>query len=63
MSAGVNEHEPAVFNEPALYLVRSDATVYSAHVQSTPFARPHLDSLICAVEFISDRDYPARGEA
>ena len=63
VSAGVKEPEPALFNEPALYLIRPDGTVYSAHVQSTPFARPHLDNLIAAVEFINEQDYPARGEA
>ncbi len=63
VSAGVKEPEPALFNEPALYLIRPDGTVYSAHVQSTPFARPHLENLISAVEFINERDYPARGEA
>ena len=43
--------------------VRPDATLYSAHVQSTPFARPHLDNLLTALEFVRDKDYPARGEA
>lgn len=63
VSKGVKDPEPELFNEPALYLVRRDNTLYSAHVQSTPFARPHLDNLIHALEFINDRDYPARGEA
>lgn len=63
VSKGVKEPEPELFNEPALYLVRPDGSIYSAHVQSTPFAGPHLDNLIHAIEFVNDKDYPARGEA
>ncbi len=63
VSAGVKDPEPELFSEPALYLVRPDGEVYSAHVQSTPFARPHLDQLLSAARFIADDDYPARGEA
>lgn len=63
VSRGVKEPEPEEFSEPGLFLVRPDRTLYSAHVQSTPFARPHLSNLLHAVEFIKDNDYPARGEA
>ena len=60
---GIKEPEPAVFSEPGLVFVRPDGTVYSAHVQSMPFARPHLDNLVAGIGFINDDDYPARGEA
>lgn len=63
LSKGLTDSEPALFSEPGLFLVRPDATLYSAHVQSTPFARPHLDNLIKALEFVREKDYPARGEA
>lgn len=63
VSKGVKDPEPAQFNEPGLFLVRPDGTLYSAHVQSTPFARPHLDNLVTAVRYINENDYPARGEA
>jgi peroxiredoxin len=63
VSKGVKEPEPDVFNEPGLFLVRPDGSVYSAHVQSTPFARPHLSNLLNAVRFVREQDYPARGEA
>ncbi len=63
VSKGVKEPEPELFSEPGLFLVRPDGTVYSAHVQSTPFARPHLDNLLSAVRFVEENDYPARGEA
>ncbi len=59
-SAGVEE--TSLFNEPGLFLIRPDRTLYCASVQSMPFARPHLDDLIGAIDFIADKNYPARGE-
>lgn len=63
VSKGIKEPEPAEFSEPGMFLLSNDGTVYSAHVQSMPFARPHLDNLINAIRYINDNDYPARGEA
>ncbi len=40
VSKGLTDSEPALFGEPGLFLVRPDASLFSAHVQSTPFARP-----------------------
>ena len=60
-SAGVEE--PAQFSEPGLFLVRPDGTLYYAAVQSMPFARPHFDELVKALDFAIAKDYPARGEA
>ena len=54
--------EPALFAEPGLFLVRPDATLYYAAVQTMPFARPHFDELIAALDFAIAKDYPARGE-
>lgn len=63
VSTGLTDTEPATFSEPGLFLVRPDASLYSAHLQSTPFARPRLDDLLTALEFVRAKDYPARGEA
>lgn len=63
VSKGLTDSEPALFGEPGLFLVRPDASLYSAHVQSTPFARPRLDDLLEALAFVREKDYPARGEA
>ena len=54
--------EPALFSEPGLYLVRPDGTLYFGTVQTMPFARPHFGEILKAVEFVLDKDYPARGE-
>lgn len=63
VSKGIKEGEPDLFAEPALFLLEPDGTVYSTHVQSTPFARPHLGNLLNAIGWIRENSYPARGEA
>jgi peroxiredoxin len=54
--------EPALFSEPAVYLVRPDGTLYYGAVQTMPFARPQFQDLIGAIDFAVAKDYPARGE-
>lgn len=54
--------EPALFNEPGLFLIKPDGTLYCASVQTMPFSRPQLTDLLAALDFIADRNYPARGE-
>lgn len=59
-SIGIDE--PARFSEPGIFLVRPDGTLYFATVQTMPFARPHFDELLKAIEFALKNNYPARGE-
>lgn len=54
--------EPAYFIEPAIYLVRPDGTLYFSSVQTMPFARPHLSDILSAIDFVKEKNYPARGE-
>lgn len=54
--------EPAYFAEPGLFLVRPDGSLYYGAVQTMPFARPHFDELLAAIDFAIDKNYPARGE-
>ncbi|MEW6165477.1 MAG: peroxiredoxin-like family protein [Pseudomonadota bacterium] len=54
--------EPALFSEPGLFLVRPDGTLYWGSTQSMPFARPHFDEILGAIDFVVKNDYPARGE-
>lgn len=54
--------EPALFSEPGVFIVRPDGTLYYAAVQTMPFARPHFDELLAAVDFALAKNYPARGE-
>ena len=60
-SLGIDE--PARFSEPGVFLVRADGTLYWASVQTMPFARPHFDEMLKAIDFVLKNDYPARGEA
>jgi len=54
--------EPALFSEPGVFIVRPDGTLYYGAVQTMPFARPHFDELLAAIDFALAKDYPARGE-
>ncbi len=54
--------EPALFSEPALYLVRPDRTLYFGAVQTMPFSRPRFADVLQALDFVIKNDYPGRGE-
>lgn len=43
--------EPALFSEPGVFIVRPDGTLYHGAVQTKPFARPHFDELLGALDF------------
>ncbi|MBW8054821.1 MAG: AhpC/TSA family protein [Nitrospira sp.] len=60
-SAGVVE--PNQFNEPGVFLIKPDQTLYASSVATMPFARPHFKEVLAAIDFIVEKDYPARGEA
>ena len=62
-SEGISDKEPELFSEPGMFLVNSDGKLYFSSVQTMPFARPSIEDVIKAVDFIKDKDYPARGEA
>ncbi|MEP6954822.1 MAG: peroxiredoxin-like family protein [Solirubrobacteraceae bacterium] len=61
VSRAIKDDEPAVFNEPALFLIAPDGTVYYEAVLSMPAGRPRLDDLLTSIEFWTANDYPARG--
>jgi peroxiredoxin len=54
--------EPALFSEPAVYIVRPDTTLYYGAAQTMPFARPNFSDLLGAIDFALAKNYPARGE-
>jgi len=55
--------EPREFAEPGLFLVKPDGTLYWASISSMPFARPHFNEILQAIDFVLSKNYPARGEA
>jgi len=63
ISRGIGEDEPALFNEPGLFLVSHDQTVYYASILSMPVGRPRLQELLDGIGYWTSHDYPARGEA
>ncbi len=58
----IGVEEPSLFSEPGVFIVRPDGTLYYGAVQTMPFARPHFDELLGAVDFVLAKNYPARGE-
>ncbi|MEL6535530.1 MAG: redoxin domain-containing protein [Bacteroidota bacterium] len=62
VSKAIRPFENDVFSEPGLFLVRRDHSLYLAQVQSHPFARPDLSQFLKDIEYILERNYPARGE-
>jgi peroxiredoxin len=54
--------EPAVFAEPGLFVIRPDGTIFFAQTQSAPFTRPDFVKLLGGLKFVTENDYPARGD-
>jgi peroxiredoxin len=61
-TTSIGIEEPPLFAEPGVFLVRPDGTLYYGAVQTMPFARPHFDELLAAIDFAVAKNYPARGE-
>lgn len=62
ISKGIKESEPEMFTEPGDFLIDKDKKLYSSSIQSAQYARPPIDDLIKALDFIKKENYPARGE-
>ena len=58
-SIGVEELD--YFPEPGLFLVKPDKTIFSAYIQSMPFARPQIKDVVNSLNFIIEKKYPTRG--
>jgi peroxiredoxin len=63
VSRGRSDDEPALFNEPALFLIEPDGKVYYESILSMPAGRPRLDDLLYAIDYWTKVGYPARGDA
>ena len=62
ISHGIDDTEPALFNEPGLFLISPDHTVYYESILSMPVGRPRLNDLLGGIDHWTTHDYPARGE-
>ena len=63
VSRAIRDDEPDLFGEPGLFLISPDGTVFWEAISSMPFARPSTDEVILAIDTITKKNYPARGEA
>jgi peroxiredoxin len=63
VSRAIKADEPAVFNEPALFLISPDGTAYYESILSMPVGRPRLDDLLGGIDYWTAHGYPARGGA
>ncbi|HEX4115029.1 MAG TPA: peroxiredoxin-like family protein [Solirubrobacteraceae bacterium] len=63
VSRSIKPDEPVVFNEPALFLISPDGSVYYESILSMPVGRPHLDDLLAGIAYWTTHDYPPRGDA
>jgi peroxiredoxin len=61
VSDAIKDDELPVFNEPGLFLIRPDGTVYYESILSMPVGRPRLDDVLGGIDFWTEHDYPARG--
>ncbi|MEM5501732.1 MULTISPECIES: peroxiredoxin-like family protein [Ahrensia] len=58
----VNVEEPIKFAEPGFFLIKPDNTLFYSSVQSAPWGRPALEPFLNTIDFIVNKNYPARGE-
>jgi len=63
LSAAIKTGEAPLFNEPGLFVLDSDGTLFWSSVSTMPFGRPPLDDVLAGLAFVQKSDYPARGAA
>lgn len=63
ISAAIKDGEPARFNEPGMFVLDADGSLFWSSVATMPFGRPPLDDVIKGLTFAQESGYPARGAA
>ncbi|NNM66940.1 MAG: AhpC/TSA family protein [Spirochaetales bacterium] len=63
ISRAKDSAEPEIFAEPGLFILRPDQTLFASSIQTMPFTRPSIDELYTALQYILEKNYPARGDA
>ena len=64
LNQGSGLKETKLFAEPAVLLVKPGGELYTAWIQSVPYARVHVSEVLAAVDNFLERDLPApRGSA
>ncbi|UUL75685.1 redoxin family protein [Pseudarthrobacter sp. Fe7] len=63
LTRAIRDGEPDLFNEPGIFILDEDRTLFWSSTATMPFGRPSLDDVIAGVRYAQDRNYPARGAA
>jgi peroxiredoxin len=63
ISTSIKDGELPRFNEPGMFVLDADHSLYWSSVATMPFGRPALDDVLGGLRFAQDSDYPARGAA
>tara|TARA_B100001123_G_scaffold142973_1_gene166225 strand:+ start:384 stop:896 length:513 start_codon:yes stop_codon:yes gene_type:complete len=63
VSTSIKESEPAVFAEPALFLIKPSGKIFYAALTSAPWGRPPISDILQGVDYVIANNTPARGIA
>ncbi|MCZ2402530.1 redoxin domain-containing protein [Paenarthrobacter sp. Z7-10] len=63
LSRAIKDGEPELFNEPGIFILDDDGTLFWSSTATMPFGRPSLDDVLAGVRYAYDHAYPARGAA
>ncbi|GGI03039.1 peroxiredoxin family protein [Arthrobacter liuii] len=63
LSHAIKYGEPDLFNEPGIFILDEDGTLFWSSTATMPFGRPSLDDVIAGIRYAHDQDYSARGAA
>lgn len=63
LSTAIKEGEPDLFNEPGVFILDDDGSLFWSSTATMPFGRPALDEIIAGVRYAQEHGYPARGAA
>lgn len=63
LSIAIKEGEPDLFNEPGIFILDDDGTLFWSSTATMPLGGPSLDDVIAGLRYAQEHDYPARGAA
>ena len=63
VSTSIKDSEPAVFAEPALFLIKPSGEIFYAALTSAPWGRPLTSDILQGVDYVMANNTPTRGIA
>lgn len=61
ISKGELAEEPPIFNEPGVFLIKPDKSLFFAGVNNAPYGRSELNELLSGLNYVLNHNYPLRG--